>query len=291
MALVAVRTVVHVTVDALMVAVGVGLVRMLMAGETGEDQIILRVRVARIASRGPTMRLREISMVKHRSQPVRGAVAGLAGGREARRSVVRIRRAVVIGLVAAYARRVGKAVVAIDVALRAQRGGRVKSGQRPSCGRVIELAIGPENRVVAGLARRREAGCNMVHRNLGVVVIGLVASHAGRVGQVVVVVDVALRARRRGMEARQRPARGGVVELAIRPQNRVMTALARGWEAQRQVIYRRLSVVVVRLVAGHARRIRDFVIAVDVALQASHGCVEAGQRPSRRGVVKLSVGP
>ena len=57
------------------------------------------------------------------------------------------------------------------------------------------------------------------------------------------------------------------------------------------MINRRLRGVVVRLVAGHARRIRDLVIAVHVTLDALHGCMEASQRPSRRGVVEFSVRP
>ena len=142
-ALITMHAVVHVPVHTLMVAVGVGLVGMLVARQTREDQIVLRVRMARVAGRGPTVRLREVSMVEHRSQPVCRAVARLAGGRESRRSVIRVRRVVVVGLVATDARRVGDAVVAIDMALRAQRRGGMEARQRPAGSCVIELPVRP----------------------------------------------------------------------------------------------------------------------------------------------------
>ena len=157
MALVTMHAVVHVPVHTLMVAVGVGLVGMLMARQTREDQIVLRVRMARVAGRGPTVRLREVGVVKHRSQPVRRAVARLARRRETRRRVIRVRRVVVVRLVAAHACRVGDAVVAVDVALCARDRCGVEARQRPARGCVVELAICPKNRVVAAFAGRREA--------------------------------------------------------------------------------------------------------------------------------------
>ena len=122
MALVAVRTVVDVSVHALVSLVDLVLVGVFMATEARENQIIGRIRVAGIASTGATVRLREICVIEDGSQPVRGAVAGLAGGRETRRGVVRIGGVVVVGLVATDACRVGDAVVAVDVALRAGHG-------------------------------------------------------------------------------------------------------------------------------------------------------------------------
>ena len=67
------------------------------------------------------------------------------------------------------------------------------------------------------------------------------------------------------MEARERPARLGVVELAVRPQHSVVAAFARGRETESHVIHRRLRSVVSRLVAGHARRAGQFVVVIDMA--------------------------
>ena len=144
---------------------------------------------------------------------------------------------------------------------------------------------------MAVLASRWEARSNMIYRRFSVVVVGLVAGHACRAGQVVVVVDVALRARRSRVEARQCPPRAGMVKLAIRPQNGVMAAGASRREAQRNVVDWRLRVVVVRLMARDAGRIRQVVVVVDVALRARRGRMEARQRPSCSSVVEFTVRP
>jgi hypothetical protein len=78
------------------------------------------------------------------------------------------------------------------------------TGQRKAGLRVIELAIGPLNGVMALLAGSREAGVR--HRRRRFIEIVLVARNARRVRDVVVVVDVAIdaRPRRDGMGTRQR---------------------------------------------------------------------------------------
>jgi len=291
MALVTVRAVVNVPIHALVILVGLVLVRMLMATQAREHQIVLGIRVARVAGRRPAVRLREVRVIEHRAQPTGRAVARLAGGRETRCGVSRIRRVVVIRLVATDARCIRNVVVVIDVALRAGDRRSVETRQRPARSSVVELAICPQNCVVAGLAGGRETDGNVINRCLCVVVIRLVARHAGRVRQVVIVVHVALRAGRRRMEARQCPAGCRVVEFAVCPQYGVMAAFARRREAQRYVVDRSLRVVVVRLVAAYARRVGDLVVAVHVALQAGHRRVETGKRPACCAVVKLAVGP
>ncbi len=105
----------------------------------------------------------------------------------------------------------------------------------------------------------------MIHRRLRVVVVRLVARHASGARQVVAIVHMAQRARRRCMCPRQRPSRSRVIELPSRPHNSVVAALASCGEAQRNVVYRCLRVVVVRLVARHACRIRQLVVIVNVA--------------------------
>lgn len=109
-------------------------------------------------------------------------MAGLACRRKTRRGVIGIGRVVVVRLVAAYTSRVGDAVVAVDVALGAGDGCRVEACQRPPRGRVIEPSVDPQNRVMAGLTCGRETRRNMIHGRLGIVVVGLMAGHASRVG-------------------------------------------------------------------------------------------------------------
>ena len=291
MALIAVRAVVDVSVHPLVSLVRLVLIGVLVTSEARENQIVLRIRVARVTGRGPAVRLREIRMVEHRAQPARRAVAGLARGREARRSVIGICRAVVVSLVATDARRIRNVVVVIDVTLRAGYRRSMETCQRPARRGVVELAVRPQNGVVAGLAGRRESDRNVINRCLCVVVIRLVARYASGIRQRVVVVHMALRARRRRMETSQRPSRRGVVELAIRPQHGVVAAFARCREAQPNVVDRSLRVVVVRLVAAYTRRVGDLVVAVHVALQAGHGRVETRQRPPGRCVIERTVRP
>ena len=80
----------------------------------------------------------------------------------------------------------------------------MRTRQNKSGGRVIELAIGPGYSVMTLLAGCGEAG--MRYRRSRRVVVGLVATDAGGRGDVVVVVDVTVRAlaRRHRVCARQR---------------------------------------------------------------------------------------
>jgi len=114
-------------------------------------------------------------------------------------------RRVVVGLVAAHAGGRGDVVVVIDVTIRTlPRGHGMRTGQNESRGRVIELAICPGHSVMTLLAGCGEAG--MRYRRGRRVVVGLVATDAGGRGDVVVVVDVTVRAlaRRHRVCARQR---------------------------------------------------------------------------------------
>jgi len=114
---------------------------------------------------------------------------------------------------------------------------------------------------MALLAGRREA--RMRHGRRRVVVIRLVAGDARCHRDVVVVVDMATRARRGQVRPRQREARCCVIERRVGPQHCVMALFAGGWEAI--VVHRRLCVVVIRLVAGDAGRRRNVVVIVDMA--------------------------
>jgi len=157
----------------------------------------------------------------------------------------------------------GANAVGIAVArgeLRVQR--MVKRRRRPGGGRVARIA----------LRRREERGLSQVSRIGGPVVRGLVAADAGQRQRGVVVIHVAQRARRRRMRSGQRPERrGAVIKRGIGPEHGVMAYLAGGGETRSYVVNRSFRVVVIRLVARHARCHRDVEVAVHVAQRAS-GC-------------------
>ena len=92
------------------------------------------------------------------------------------------------------------------------------------------------------------------------------AGHASRACQIVVIVDVAIGARARwhSVQAGQRKAGGGVVELGIGPRHSIVALLAR--RGKSVVRHRRRRVVVFLLVATDAGRIRNGVVVVDVAV-------------------------
>ena len=199
--------------------------------------------------------------------PGHGIVTLLAGGRESGMRHRR-RRRVVVGLVATDTGGRGDVVIVVDVTIRAQaRGHGVRTRQNEACRRVIELPVGPGHRVVTLLARSRES-C-MRHRRGRRVVVGLMAADAGSRGDVVVVVDVTVRAltRRHGMRSAQREPGGAVVEGCIQPTGRVVTLLTGLREIRRHVIRIRRALEIFQ-VAGHARGARQVVIAVDVAVGA-----------------------
>ena len=160
-------------------------------------------------------------VIKRAIHPVDGVMAALAGGGEMGPNVVDRRLGVVvIGLVAADARSIGEVVVAIDVAVGAgARWHGVRTREGPAGGGVIERGIHPVGGVMAGGAGGGEMGPSVVHRRLRFVVVGLVTRNAGRVGDGVIVVDVAVGAgaRRHRVRAGQRKARLGVIETRRRP--------------------------------------------------------------------------
>jgi len=57
---------------------------------------------------------------------------------------------------------------------------------------MVELAVGPLHRVMACGTGRRELRAHVINRSLGIVVVGLVTRDAIRIGDVVVVIDVAV---------------------------------------------------------------------------------------------------
>jgi hypothetical protein len=137
---------------------GVAPIRVVVAMATCalEDRVVVGVRVAGCADsvRVPVVHW-EVGMVERRSGPGRRRVARGASGREARRSVIRIRRAVVIRLVTPNACRWQRCVVVVHMATCAGDGG-VRPSERERRRVVIERCAGPVGGAVANVARRRE---------------------------------------------------------------------------------------------------------------------------------------
>ena len=177
---------------------------------------------------------------------------------------------------------VGQVVVPVDVALRALQG-HVRSGQREARLGVIEGGIRPRCRSVAALAGLRHARLYVIGVVRSLVVLE-VARHAGGISQVVVPVDVTLRARSRHVRSGQRETGLAVIECGIGPRGRVVASSARGGDSGLRVIGvgRALKVfhVARNTVRGSAGK-----LAVHVALVAGDGHVGPGQRKLGKGVV------
>jgi len=248
--------------------------RLRMADGALENRVITRIGMAggahplRVAvSHG------EPGVVKRGSQPIRGnpgCMASHTGGREPGRSMVGVGRCRVIGLVARVAIRGRQHVIVVHMTTGAGRG-RMHPLQRPVSRRVcvIECRIRPGNRIVTRIAGRGEPGVGNGADRVGEVAYmaaGLVARPTAK--SCCVVRAVALRALHRRMEAGEGKARGGVIELAIRPDDGVVATIAGGGEAQRFVVHRTDGGVVVVLVARNASRVGDVVVVADVAQRA-----------------------
>jgi len=249
----------------------VGCVVVAVATSALEHRIVTRVRMAgcanpiRVAVIG-----REIRVIERRSRPCRRGVASVASRRETGRLVVRISRAVVVGLMAAHTRRWQRRVVVIDVAHHTSHCcGCVETCQREGRVVVIERCACPVGGAVARIARRGEA-CRGVGWRIRIVVVGLVARDARRIRsrQGVITVHVALCARHRAMETCQREARGRVIKRAVAPVRRTVALVASLRETRRRVVGRRGPLVILQ-VALRARAARQRVVIVRVALRAS----------------------
>ena len=120
------------------------------------------------------------------------------------------------------------------------------------------------------------------------------ARHAGRARQVVVIVDVAIRAgaRRHRVRTRQGESGGAVVEGRARPVCRAVALIAGLREVGRHVVRIGRALVILQM-AGHAGCAVQAVVIVDVAIGAGprRNCVHAGQRESSRAVVESRARP
>ena len=206
-------------------------------------------------------------MVEGGIRPHRRVVAQFTRGRETGRRMGRIVRARIVLLVARVAECVVQRVIVIDVAIGTlPRRNGMRSGQRESSGGMIKLAVRPEHSVVTLLARRGEACVR--HRSRRRVVVALMATHASRAGDVVVVVDVAIGAlaRRRSMATSQREAGAVVIEGRIQPGTRVVALIASLREIGRHVIRIRSSLKIFKM-ATDARRAIQRVVVVHMAIR------------------------
>ena len=176
---------------------------------------------------------------------------------------------------------------------------------------MIEFAVSPEQRVVAGRALRSRETCGDVirHRSAqclraypGRLVAPVTIRICGRKG--VIVPDVAIRAshnfpgRHELVGARQRPPGGAVIEDRCSPRDRIMAGRAvrgRKWRPGSWVrrIIRSLPGRQVALgISAVRRRNRKAVVVVDMARRASHDLTCRGelvrirQRKARRGMVE-----
>ena len=144
----------------------------------------------------------------------------------------------------------------------------MRARQLKSSGGVVEGRIGPEHGVVAGFARGWEARRDVIHRRGRVVVIGLMARHTRGAGQVVVIVDVAIRTlpRRGRVRPGQREPRAVVVERRAQPGRGAVAGIASLREVRRHVIRIRRALVILQ-VTGDARRAVQRVVVVNVAVR------------------------
>src|ERR1700724_3093317 len=133
--------------------------------------------------------------------------------------VDRLLGVVVVLLVAGNARGLGKVVIVIDVAIGASaRRHGVAAGERESGLGVIEVRRRPGRRGVARLACFGESLLRVV-RVIGVLKILQMAGDAGGLGQVVVIVDMAIGARtgRHGVSASEEESSECVIEPCVQP--------------------------------------------------------------------------
>ena len=154
------------------------------------------------------------------------------------------------------------------------------AGQRESGSLVIERGRHPGCGVVAGVAGLRKPLLRVI-RIVRVLVILQVARDASLYGQVVIVVDVALRAGHRGVRPGQRKPDRIVIESSRNPRGRGVALLTGLRKCRRDVMGIGCALEILQM-ATHAGRGRAFVLFFDVALAALQRGVRARQGVSGR---------
>lgn len=160
-------------------------------------------------------------------------MAGLARRREHRRNVIRIRRCLILRLMAAVAVGGSARVLSTNVATRA-RYVHVRACQREARVVVIKSRRLPGRRAVTDRAVEGEPG-SLVVRNGRTVICSKVTSRASRT-QVVVSVYMASRTRNPDMRTGQREASFTVIEGCTRPRGCRVAYRTVCWEARGHVV-------------------------------------------------------
>ena len=228
-------------------------------------------------------------------RPDSGVVAQFARGREAGGRVRRIGRARIVLLMARVAQGAVQGIVVAYVAVCAQpRRHDVGARQCKTGGGVVEGCVGPQHGVMTGCARGRERSRNMVYRRSRIVVIGLVARHAGRARQIVVVVNVAIgtQPRRHEMRTGEREPGRAVVERRVEPGRRAVARVASLREVRCDVIRVRCALEIGQMARDAGRTIQGIVVIhVAVCTLTRRHCVQTSQREPRAVVVEGCVQP
>lgn len=219
-------------------------------------------------------------VVKFRSHPLHGVVAGLAGCGKIRGPVIRIRGVREIRQVTARARRGCTDELATDVALHAGHSG-VLSGERESRELiVVECSARPRKRGMAERAILRKRGGHVVRIIRGREIIGVAAITCDGSSRETVT-DMALRASQRGMRSGQREARElAVIESGALPHVHAVAVFAGCRKIGRHMVQRRPCLIIPQ-VARDALRAQPGVHASGgavMAIVAGGGGVSADQR-------------
>jgi hypothetical protein len=150
---------------------------------------------------------------------------------------------------------------------------------------VIKRCGGPRRGVVALRAILGKARGHMVRIGRALEILQVATDAGGvRSGEVVVPVDVALRALDRGVGSRQREASTAVIKSRVVPGTRVVTLLTARRKAGLYVVRIGRAVEVLD-VAGRAIGRGSHKLPVDMALGAGHADVRSGQRELRERIV------
>lgn len=189
MTLVAINAVIDVAVHTLVVPIGGSLG---MAVRALENNVITGIGVARCTdSIRPTVPGVEPGMVEDRAcPPGNHLVAGLAGGWESCRYVVRIVRGLVLGFVTRIAIAGNRGVVVVHMAVRTLDF-RVRTDQGEGCVVVVERGRLPRRRAVANIALLRKSSGHVIGIGCARIVIQM-ATNTCCSRQIVIVVFVAI---------------------------------------------------------------------------------------------------
>ena len=192
------------------------------AGSVRTGQIVVVVDMALGALHGGVRAAQREAgggVIEVRTRPRGGVMALLTGLRETRTHVVGIGRALEIFQVAADTRRVraGQVVVPVHVAAAASQRG-MSAHERESSRGMVKCRTSPGSGVVALLTGLREPGADVIGTRRSLEVFQVAADTRGvRAGEVVVVVDVTLRALYVRVRAGQREARRGMIKSCVCP--------------------------------------------------------------------------